>query len=104
MVPGLKCRTEKGKQRQRRKFLFSLPSNFVLFCFCYSVPKVKSNKLCSISPCCFVLQITLYSIKEEGGCKIGAYTSRVGLNLKVVKMRVEHGKKVRIKEEIHILY
>jgi hypothetical protein len=46
----------------------------------------------------------LCSIKEEGGCKIGAYTSRAGLNLGVVKMRVEQGKKVRIKGEIHILY
>jgi hypothetical protein len=30
-----------------------------------------------------------YSIKEEGGCKIGAYTSRARLNLGAVKMRVE---------------
>jgi hypothetical protein len=36
----------------------------------------------------------LCSIEEEGGCKIGAYTSRAGLNLGVVKMRVEQGKKV----------
>jgi hypothetical protein len=36
----------------------------------------------------------LCSIKGEGGCKIGAYTSRVGLNLRAVKMRVEQGKKV----------
>ncbi len=76
----------------------------MLFCFCCSVPKVKSNKLCSVSPWCFVLQVMLCSIKEEGGCKIGAYTSRVGLNLGAVKMRVEQGKKVRIKGEIHILY
>jgi len=94
----------KRKAMPKAQIFFSLPSNFVLFCFCYSVPKVKSSKLCSISPCCFVLQITLYSIKEEGGCKIGAYTSRVGLNLEAVKMRVEHGKKLRIKGEIHILY
>jgi len=33
----------------------------------------------------------LCSIKEEGGCKIGAYTSRAGLNLGAVKMRVEQG-------------
>ncbi len=46
----------------------------------------------------------LCSIKEKGSCKIGAYTSRGGLNLGVVKMRVEQGKKVRIKGEIHILY
>jgi len=46
----------------------------------------------------------LCSIKEEGGCKIGAYTNRAGLNLGDVKMRVEQGKKVRIKGEIHILY
>jgi hypothetical protein len=31
----------------------------------------------------------LCSIKEEGGCKIGAYKSRVGLNLGAVKMKVE---------------
>jgi hypothetical protein len=39
----------------------------------------------------------LFSIKENGGCKIGAYTSRAGLNLGAVqmriKMRVEQGKK-----------
>jgi hypothetical protein len=46
----------------------------------------------------------LCSIKEEGGCKIRAYTSRAGLNLRAVKMRVEQGKKVRIKGEIHILH
>jgi hypothetical protein len=59
--------------------------------------KVKSSKLCSVSPCCFVLQVMLFSIKENGGCKIGAYTSRAGLNLGAVqmriKMRVEQGKK-----------
>jgi hypothetical protein len=37
----------------------------------------------------------LFSIKEEGGCKIGAYTSRAAeLNLRAVKMRVKQGKKV----------
>jgi hypothetical protein len=36
----------------------------------------------------------LCCIKEEGGCKIGAYTSRAGLNLGAVKMRVEQGKKI----------
>jgi hypothetical protein len=60
--------------------------------------------LIASSPCCFVLQVMLCSIEEEGGCKIGAHTSRAGLNLGAVKMRVEQGKKVRIKEEIHILY
>jgi hypothetical protein len=36
----------------------------------------------------------LCSIKENGGCKIGAYRNRAGLNLGAVKMRVEQGKKV----------
>jgi hypothetical protein len=44
----------------------------------------------------------LYSIKEEGGCKIGAYTNRVELNFGTFKMKVEHGKKVKIKGEIHL--
>ncbi len=71
---------------------FSLPSSFVLFCFCCSVSKVKSNNLCFVSPCCFVLQVMLSSLKEKGGDKIRAYMSRARLDLGVVKMRVEQGK------------
>jgi hypothetical protein len=37
--------------------------------------KVKSSKLCSVSSCYFVLQVILFSIKEKGGYKIGAYRS-----------------------------
>jgi hypothetical protein len=40
----------------------------------------------------------LCSIKEKGGCKIGAYTIRVGLNLGAIKMRVESGKKGKNKK------
>jgi hypothetical protein len=37
----------------------------------------------------------LFSIKEEGGYKIGAYTSRAAeLNLGAVKMRIKQGTKV----------
>jgi hypothetical protein len=45
-------------------------------------PKVKSSKLCSVSSRYFVLQVMLFSIKEEGGYKVGAYRSRAAeLNL-----------------------
>jgi len=42
----------------------------------------------------------LYSIKQEGGgYKIGACTNWAGLNLEIVKMKVEQGKKVKNKRE-----
>lgn len=47
--------------------VFSLPSSSVPFRPSCSVPQVKSSKLCSVSPCCSVLQVMLRSVERGGG-------------------------------------
>ncbi len=52
----------------------------------------------------FCLTSYAFFYKRKRGYKIGTYITKVGLTLGAINMRVEQGKKVKMRGEIHITY